>query len=614
MQKRLYFPIHLKILASLLLVVTLVVGIITFTMARLFHDDKTGYIRDLATIIAVHTAEGSSHLLKEYEKQLRVFADLIYRRDISLSRKEELIKKYFENFDEIFAVTAIDESGGKNRQTSIYEAETLRKAGLKKQDINAYRLKHPLPLDEIRSGAFHIENGTLSKRLPLFRLAFSLPPEKKGGKERVITGLIKAESLFHLTRRTAAFDLFIIDRKGTILAHSDTEKVVKHTVAAWLPDLEGLFTHKRGGTGLEYDKEGDLTVGAFAPLGLGNLLSGVEISKSAAYLTARELLADLMLISFALLITAVFISFFGARKITRPLEILSRAAEAVGQGDFDVRVDIRSRDEIGTLSYSFNQMTSELDSREVALGKANEALVQSEKMSAFGQLSAGIAHEVKNPLAGILGYAQFSKEEAPQGSTLYENLCIIEKETKRCKSIIDNLMKFARQEKMEKAPLSVNLVVEETIRIIDHQLTIHRIKIESELAHGLPKISGNANQLQQVLMNLLINAQQAMKDEPGKVSISTRLKGPDTIEIIVEDTGPGITEEVQARIFDPFFTTKTAGRGTGLGLSVSYGIIKDHEGTIRVESPPGQGTTFILTLPAIKSETSPKNNEAVQEA
>jgi signal transduction histidine kinase len=285
--------------------------------------------------------------------------------------------------------------------------------------------------------------------------------------------------------------------------------------------------------------------------------------------------------------------------------MLSKASRNVGKGDFNVHVTPTSNDEIGELADSFNQMTDELHSRETALNKAQEQLIQSEKMAAFGQLGAGIAHEVKNPLAGILGYTQLSLRKAEKGTPLHKNLLIIEKETKRCKEIIENLLKFARQEKFNPELVDINQVIEDAATIVDHQLGIHQIRLEKELAPGLPQIMGNANQIQQVLMNLMINAQQAMDGAPGVVRLGSRLLDPEHIEVRVSDNGPGMSGEVKTRLFEPFFTTKSAGEGTGLGLSVSFGIIKEHGGEIRIESEPGAGAKFIITLPvATQLETA----------
>jgi len=205
---------------------------------------------------------------------------------------------------------------------------------------------------------------------------------------------------------------------------------------------------------------------------------------------------------------------------------------------------------------------------------------------------------VKNPLAGILGITQLSLRGVEGGHPLQKNLLIIEKETKRCKTIIENLLKFARQEQVAFDAVDIPQVVADAVAIVDHQLGIHSIRVEQDLEPGLPDCQGNANQLQQVLMNLMINAQQAMAGSSGTLKLSARRGERDGVELRVSDTGPGIPKEIQGRIFDPFFTTKPAGEGTGLGLSVTYGIVKEHGGEIRLESEEGEGTTFVITLPA----------------
>jgi signal transduction histidine kinase len=190
---------------------------------------------------------------------------------------------------------------------------------------------------------------------------------------------------------------------------------------------------------------------------------------------------------------------------------------------------------------------------------------------------------------------------------LHGNLKIIEKETKRCKTIIDNLLKFTRQEVVDRKPIEVNGVIEDTSALVEHQLGMHQIRLEKSLAEGLLPILGNANQLQQVLLNIILNAVQAMEGKPGVVRLETETLDGGWIEVRVRDTGPGIPKEIQSRLFDPFFTTKPAGKGTGLGLSVSYGIVRDHEGEIRVESEPGEGALFRIRLPALRPGESAGN-------
>ena len=158
-------------------------------------------------------------------------------------------------------------------------------------------------------------------------------------------------------------------------------------------------------------------------------------------------------------------------------------------------------------------------------------------------------------------------------------------------------MRFSRQEKSVKATTSINSVVRDSIAIVHHQLQLSKVELLTELAEDLPCVQGNGNQLQQVFMNMMINAQQAMDETGGSITVRSRSIEEDAVEVRFEDTGPGMSPEVKEKLFEPFFTTKPAGKGTGLGLSVSYGVIEDHGGSIRVESEPGEGATFVIVLP-----------------
>jgi signal transduction histidine kinase len=405
--------------------------------------------------------------------------------------------------------------------------------------------------------------------------------------------------LIQLGERFRVFEVAITTEDGTLLAHPKVARVARREKLTERPNVAGLHDRNRAGTTMEYNLGGTDMLGGFADADFGGITVSVQIPKAAAYLASRNLLNRLMLVAVALLCIVGIGGQFWSRRVTRPLEKLTDATRQVAKGSFDIKLDIASRDEIGTLAGSFNQMAGELQHREAALQAAQSQLIQSEKMAAFGQIGAGIAHEVKNPLAGILGCAQIALMDVPEGTPLHKNMKLIEKETQRCKTIIENLMKFARQEKTQLEPTDVNRVVEDAVAIVNHQMELNRVKLVKELAADLPMGHASGNQLQQVLMNLFVNAQQAMGGKPGQVKVTTRADGDGKLKIVVKDDGPGIPKEIQSKLFDPFFTTKPAGQGTGLGLSVSFGIVKDHGGDIVVASEPGQGATFIITLPAL---------------
>lgn len=611
MLKKLRFPIRFKILISLLFVVTGVVSIITYTMANLFHADKSTYIRDLTSVIAMQAAQETRALLVGYNEKLRVFARLMHDAQIEKAQKTEMITRLLEDFPDFVTVTLYV---GRVEQATVYDAATLKKLGLSIKELTAYRSKTALPLESIQSGAVYIENSTASEKLPCLTMAIAVRAAADQGPPAVVSAVIRLDRLQRLASRSKVFEVFVFDDRGNLLAHSDLRKVIQHAQASWIPDIRSLNSMNTLGTTLEYVQNDVQVVGGFARAEFGGLLAGAQIPKSAAYLTARALLNNLIIIALILLVISAIVSLFWSRLITRPIEHLSKAADAVGKGRFDFRVQATSRDEIGDMAQSFNQMAEGLETRERELKASQAALIQSEKMAAFGQLGAGIAHEIKNPLAGIIGLAQLLLRKVDKDNPLHENLAMIEKEARRSKTITENLLRFARQEKMEFTMIDLNAVANDSAAIVDHQLGINQIRLNKELAPHLPQIVGNANQLQQVLMNLMINAQQAMEGSPGSVTLSTRLLNAEKIELRVADTGPGIPPDIQAKIFEPFFTTKIAGKGTGLGLSVSYGIIKDHKGDIRVESTVGKGSAFVITLPAATPSDVPPapDNQAQQ--
>ena len=227
--------------------------------------------------------------------------------------------------------------------------------------------------------------------------------------------------------------------------------------------------------------------------------------------------------------------------------------------------------------------------------RLEEQLQHSEKMASIGLLAAGVAHEVNTPLAGISSYTQMLRGQVDASDPRAGLLEKIEKQTFRAAKIINNLLNFSRSGRAELEEVDVNRVILDVLSLVEHQLRTARIKVRKELSGDLPPVRGNENRLQQVFFNLVLNARDAMP-RGGWLTVATRAE-EDAVVAEVRDTGVGIKREDIKRIYDPFFTTKGIGRGTGLGLSVSYGILQEHGGAIFVESAPGQGTTFLVTLP-----------------
>jgi signal transduction histidine kinase len=301
----------------------------------------------------------------------------------------------------------------------------------------------------------------------------------------------------------------------------------------------------------------------------------------------------ILILSFwVILIAALLLGHFISQRIVRSLREIEKMAHSLSAGNFN-RIDgFRSRDELGSVITAINSMSEELSHRE-------EQIIQSKKLASLGILTAGVAHEITNPLNNISMIAQTYDElyEGLADKDRIELMLKVEAETERIRKIVMNLLDFSKPKDANPTEADINTVVQKTLTLVQNMIDVQNIETTVRLEEGLPHLFVDEHQVQQVLVNLITNAVQAMS-AGGRLFIATRPgKGGDSVEITVKDTGKGIQPEFLPHIFDPFFSTKGEG-GTGLGLSVSYGIIKNHRGDIRVESKPGVGTTFTVELPA----------------
>jgi two-component system NtrC family sensor kinase len=299
--------------------------------------------------------------------------------------------------------------------------------------------------------------------------------------------------------------------------------------------------------------------------------------------------------------------------VYRPVNELIRGTHRVADGDLDYRLPVRSDDELGDLAVSFNKMTAEVASEQARieeqvrrktaeLERVYKTLLSSEKMAAIGKLAATVAHEINNPLFGILTYArlllrELMKHDLPERDELVSQLQTIERESKRCGDLVKSLLTFGRQAPAHRELNDLNLAVRRAIDLVKHKLDLQNIDLRQDLASDLPPVECDANQIQQVLIVLLVNASEAVP-KGGSIEISTALDdASDQVAVRVKDTGCGIAPEVLPHIFDPFFTTKEDQNRTGLGLAVAKSIVEQHAGEISVRSMPGEGTEFTVALP-----------------
>lgn len=321
------------------------------------------------------------------------------------------------------------------------------------------------------------------------------------------------------------------------------------------------------------------------------------------------------------IILSLMVSYIIAHLIVKPIQKLRLGVEALAKGDFDYTINVRTRDEIGILEESFNKVRQELkqtytklkgkiEAADEDLKKAykelsekQELLVQKERLASMGQLSAGVAHEINNPIGTIVLYSHTLLKEFPDGDHKREDLEVIVREAMRCKDIVRDLLNFARQSRVSKEPTDLKGLIGSVFSIMRPDAEVKNVCMQSRFGSDLPKVMIDKAQISQVLVNLVKNGIDAVPEE-GKVTVSATLcKEGREIEIKVADNGCGIRREDLSKLFTPFFTTKDMGKGTGLGLAIAYGVVKMHSGNISVESEPGIGTTFTIRLPIEGTDT-----------
>lgn len=361
------------------------------------------------------------------------------------------------------------------------------------------------------------------------------------------------------------------------------------------------------------------------------------VQKQTRAMTLQTILWTLLEVG----IGAAFVIVFTRHFVATPIQELIAGTKAVSAMELDTPIDIgnaRGSQELDELVDSFNRMRerlklavaelndmqqtleSKVDERTQQLKAAQRKLVQSDRLATLGQLAASVAHEINNPVSGVLNLSMLLERLMASGTyppgreaEFRKYLGLISTETARVGRIVSDLLAFSRRSKPQRAPADLNKLVRTTLGLADHKLKLISAEVLLDLQENLPAVECDSSQIQQVILNLVLNGAQAMQPHGGgKLTIRTRLiPQEESVELCVQDTGEGIAPENLSKIFDPFFTTKAEGKGVGLGLAVLYGIVKAHEGEVEVVSHRNEGTTFTVTLP-LKSRTSTPESREVQ--
>jgi len=413
---------------------------------------------------------------------------------------------------------------------------------------------------------------------------------------------------------TSGNHAFLLERGGKILAQT----IISIGETAGLPNISYLDQSPLFHDILKNVRDGETGVERFITTkGRDYLVSYQSVPSSlwsVMVLTPfYESLSDIIpldqffLIFIATFILIIIFTFYIGKKFTDPVKDVVTGTQIIASGDFTYRIRTNLHDELGELAMSFNKMAEYLQKTYQDLKSTSAQLTQSAKLAAVGELAAGVAHELNQPLMVIRGHAQEMIEGNSVPENIIKDLRLIEKQTGRMMRIIDHLRAFARQSTGAFEQVNLNDVIDDSFTLITQQLKNLNIEIMKELDESIPRIWGDHNRLEQIFLNLMTNAKDAMEEKgEGVLSVKTQpimdmtgdKNGKVTgVLVLFSDTGVGIGDNIMDKIFDPFFTTKEVGKGTGLGLSISYSILKDHGGSITAESNDGTGTTFRLEFP-----------------
>jgi len=383
----------------------------------------------------------------------------------------------------------------------------------------------------------------------------------------------------------------ILDPKGKVVAHNTLREVG----TVYQDDFTTKALASRS-TLLQYPSSSILDISS--PLAIstrrwGTLRIGISTETVKKEISERIMKFSLYTTGFILLAIAIIAFLFGF--ITNPIKSLSKEMDATTITDNLPLLPLVRQDEIGILQKSFYRMLKRIKEDEKERERTQRNLLLTEKMVAIGKLTSGVAHEINNPLGGILNCIYHFKKGGQSVEKQREYLDLMEDGIKRIQKTVTNLLEYARNPRLERSEADFGPLIEKSLSLLDYQIRKSRIKIVREIPLSLPRIEVDTGQVGQVLINIFLNAIHAMEDG-GTLKITVRTLD-ERLFVNISDTGKGIPGEIMPKVFDPFFTTKGEGQGTGLGLWLSQGIIERHGGTIQIKSPENEGTTVIIDLP-----------------
>ncbi len=626
-----------QILFTLLLVALVPLSVSGLTSLAIAEEAITDTARENLTAEARHLAELSETTILGAARDLSQASTLRFDRLRGAELTAALGIIYREDVRRN-AVALIDGATGEPVADLVYQEEVADEPGLRghapfaEEDLEAFATHIPLA-EAVRAGrAISLPFADEARGLSLIALAVRVDgPPGADGKPKAWVVAVEF-SLAELNQRFEeagheGVRAFLVDLEGRAVCHTDVAVALTRQDMSAHPGVQRLRDPMATSAAALPHQKNDEWLSAFAraerlasPTGQ---TWGVVIERRTDDVLARvkEMTSRTAFWVGTALLLALLGGIILSRGIARPLEVLTKVVGRFGSGDQQARATVHTKNEIGSLAGAFNQMADAIDERDQELRAFNQELqvrvdertrelkdaqdelLRSQKAAAVGELGAGVAHEINNPLAAVLGATQLMLLRMDKDSPHYESLKDVEQESLRIKDIVESLLKLSRDQGPDaKTLVDANEVVESALALVARPIIAQRIQVKRNLAAKLPRLRGAGADLQQMLMALMLNAKEAMPDG-GQLTITTENVDDKLVKITVEDTGRGIPEQNLERVFEPFFTTRAADGHKGMGLSLVQKVVEDNGGRVQLESRVGKGTQVKVVFPAAREGT-----------
>lgn len=624
-----------KIILVLIIAATFPVAVLGMVSIQNYEKEMTERINSFHKSSAALTASGINEFLQDAKRSLALSSQVIPFEQFPPADLPDALKIPYRQFDYVNIVALLTERGRlvsrpayENAPSDIKGLEGHEAVGRK--DLDRFLNNVPTKAAVKEGTAFGDTYYAAHADSPRVALAVSFPV--RGGAEQwILAAEISLKSILEKIRGITPHKggtAFIIDANGYVVCHNAEGPM---RARASLKELD-IVRHGQGASSTvtrEYRSvQGTEMSGAFAPIETTSWGLVVAQPVDEAFAVIGRVKAITLFWICLSLVVAVLGGVLLARGVTAPVRELAKGAERIAAKDFDSEIAIQTHDEIGQLARAFNHMQGELKrsfdtitekNNEIAkwndelqqrvkdrtweLRQAEEQIIRSQKMAAVAELSAGIAHEINNPLTSIMGFSQLMLRQTHSDHKFNQYLKSIVSGSKRIQELVDEMLRFGRSsDNPGFTNVDLNQLLENTITMVRRPLTERRIETITELEAGLPLVNGDHAQLQQTFVHLFNNAKSAM-EYGGKLIVRSEAVEGGAVKVTVKDTGKGIQEENLSKIFELFYTTKDQWNKKGFGLSVADQIIRDHGGKITVLSKIGIGTIFTIFLPGVQKST-----------